>query len=128
MLIAPKASPAAQHAALRAGVSLLLAPDSIGQFTRGHLITTSGDLLTLAETTSTRARPGPRPWAAIAIATYLLEGNASTQDALAGCAGVSQARISQVVHVLERWVLVGLGLGMVGAIGTFPKFFELFAP
>src|SRR5665647_1943263 len=30
LLIAPKASPAAQQAARRAGVSLLLAPDSIG--------------------------------------------------------------------------------------------------
>ena len=104
LLIAPKASPAAQHAALRSGVSLLLAPDSIGQLTRGHLITPSGDLLTLAETTATPARPGPRPWATIAIATYLLEGKASTQDALAGRAGVSQARISQVLHALERWV------------------------
>jgi len=104
LLIAPKASPAAQHAALRAGVSLLLAPDSIGQLTRGHLFTPSGDLLTLAETTAATARPGPRPWATIAIATYLLEGNASTQDALAGRAGVSQARISQVLHALERWV------------------------
>jgi hypothetical protein len=103
-LIAPKASPAAQEAARRAGVSLLLAPDSIGQLTRGHLITPSGDLLTLAETTVTPARPGPRPWATIAIATYLLEGNATTQDALAGCAGVSQARISQVLHDLEHWV------------------------
>lgn len=104
LLIAPKASPAAQQAALRAGVSLLLAPHSIGQLTRGHLITPSGDLLTLAETTAAPARPGPRPWATIAIATYLLEGNASTQDALAGRAGVSQARISQVLHALERWV------------------------
>jgi len=104
LLIAPKASPAAQHAALRAGVSLLLAPDSIGQLTRGHLITPSGDLLTLAETTATPVRRGRRPWATIAIATYLLEGNASTQDALAGRAGASQARISQVLHALERWV------------------------
>jgi hypothetical protein len=104
LLIAPKASLAAQQAARRAGVSLLLAPDSIGQLTRGHLITPSGDLLTLAETTATPARPGPRPWATIAIATYLLEGNASTQDALAGRARVSQARISQVLHALERWV------------------------
>jgi hypothetical protein len=104
LLIAPRASPAAQHAAMRAGVSLLLAPDRTGQLTRGHLITPSGDLLTLAETTVTPARPGPRPWATIAIATYLLEGNASTQDALAGRAGVSQARISQVLHALERWV------------------------
>jgi hypothetical protein len=104
LLIAPKASPAAQHAALRAGVSLLLAPDSVGQFTRGHLITPSGDLLTLAETTATAVRRGRRPWATIAIATYLLEGNASTQDALARRAGVSQARISQVLHALERWV------------------------
>jgi hypothetical protein len=104
LLIAPKASPAAQQAARRAGVSLLLAPDSSGQLTRGHLITPCGDLLTLAETTATPARPGPRPWATIAIATYLLEGNASTQDALAGRAGVSQARISQVLHALKRWV------------------------
>lgn len=104
LLIAPKASPAAQHAALRAGVSLLLAPDSIGQLTRGHLITPSGALLTLAETTATPVRRGRRPWATIAIATYLLEGNVSTQDALAGRAGVSQARISQVLHALERWV------------------------
>jgi len=104
LLIVPKASLAAQQAARRAGVSLLLAPDSIGQPARGHLITPSGDLLTLAETTATPARPGPRPWAAIAIATYLHEGNAPTQDALAGRAGVSQARISQVLHALERWV------------------------
>lgn len=104
LLIAPKASPAAQQAARRAGVSLLLAPDSIGQLTRGHLITPSGDLLTLAQTTATPARPGPRPWATIAIATYLLEGNASTQAVLAGRAGVSQARTSQVLHALERWV------------------------
>lgn len=105
LFIAPKASPAAQQAARRAGVSLLLAPDdSIGQLTRGHLVTPSGDLLTLAETTTTPARPGPRPWATIATATYLLEGNASTQNALAGRAGVSQARISQVLHALARWV------------------------
>jgi len=104
LLIAPKASPAAQHAALRAGVSLLLAPDSVGQFTRGHLITPSGDLLTLAETTATAVRRGRRPWATIAIATYLLEGDTSTQDALARRAGVSQARTSQVLHALERWV------------------------
>ena len=104
LLIAPKASPAAQQAALRAGMSLLLAPDSIGQLTRGHLITPNGDLLTLAETTATPARRGRRPWATIAIATYLLEGNASTQDALARRAGVSQARTSQVLHALERWV------------------------
>jgi hypothetical protein len=104
LLIAPKASPAAQHAALRAGLSLLLAPDSIGQLTRGHLVTPSGDLLNLAETTATPPRPGRRPWATIAIATYVLEGNASTQDALAGRAGVSQARISQVLHALKRWV------------------------
>src|SRR5665647_1649198 len=58
LLIAPKASPAAQHAALRAGLSLLLAPDSIGQLTRGHLVTPSGDLLNLAETTATPPRPG----------------------------------------------------------------------
>jgi len=64
----------------------------------------SGDLLTLAETTATAVRRGRRPWATIAIATYLLEGDASTQDALAGRAGVSQARISQVLHALERWV------------------------
>ncbi|HEY5247566.1 MAG TPA: hypothetical protein VIJ15_03815 [Dermatophilaceae bacterium] len=104
LLIAPKASPAAQEAARRAGVSLLLAPDSIGQLTRGHLITPSGHLLSLAETAVAPARPGPRPWATIAIATYLLEGNAATQDALAGRAGVSQARISQVLHALEHWV------------------------
>src|SRR5665647_919590 len=104
LLIAPKASPAAQHAALRAGVSLLLAPDSIGQLTRGHLITPTGGLLTLHETTATPVRRGRRPWATIAIATYLLEGNASTQDALAGRAGVSQARTSQVLHALQRWV------------------------
>ncbi|NMM24641.1 MAG: hypothetical protein HHJ11_14340 [Phycicoccus sp.] len=104
LLIAPKASPAAQHAALRAGVSLLLAPDSIGQLTRGHLITPTGGLLTLHETTAATARRGRRPWATIAIATYLLEGNASTQDALAGRAGVSQARTSQVLRALQRWV------------------------
>jgi hypothetical protein len=104
LLIAPKASPAAQHAALHAGLSLLLAPDSIGQLTRGHLITPSGDLLTLQETTATPVRRGRRPWATIAIATYLLEGNASTQDALAERAGVSQARTSQVLHALQRWV------------------------
>jgi hypothetical protein len=34
----------------------------------------------------------------------LLEGNASAQNALAGRAGVSQVRISQVLHALERWV------------------------
>ena len=84
LLIAPKASLEAQQAARRACASLLLAPDIIGQLTRGHLITPSGELLTLAQTTATSARPGPRPWATIAIATYLLEGNASTQDALAG--------------------------------------------
>jgi hypothetical protein len=104
LLIAPKASPAAQHAALGAGLSLLLAPDSIGQLTRGHLIAPSGDLLTLHATTATAVRRGRRPWATIAIATYLLEGNASTQDALAARAGVSQARISQVLHALEHWV------------------------
>lgn len=104
LLIAPRASPAAQHAALRAGLSLLLAPDRVGQLTRGHLITPSGDLLTLHETAAIPVRRGRRPWATIAIATYLLEGNASTQDALAGRAGVSQARISQVLHALERWV------------------------
>lgn len=104
LLIAPKASPAAQRVALRAGLSLLLAPDSIGQLTRGHLITPSGDLLTLRETTATPVRRGRRPWATVAIATYLLEGNASTQDALAERAGVSQARISQVLHAMERWV------------------------
>jgi len=104
LLIAPKASLAAQHAARRAGLSLLLAPDSIGQLTRGHLVTPSGDLLTLHETTSTPVRRGRRPWATIAITTYLLEGNASTQDALAGRAGVSQARISQILHALGRWV------------------------
>ena len=104
LLIAPKASPAAQHAALRAGLSLLLAPEGIGQLTRGHLITPTGDLITLQETSPTPVRRGRRPWATIAIATYLLEGNASTQDALAGRAGVSQARISQVLHALERWV------------------------
>ena len=104
LLIAPKASPAAQRVALRAGLSLLLAPDSIGQLTRGHLITPSGDLLTLHETTATPVRRGRRPWATIAITTYLLEGYASTQDVLAGRAGVSQARISQVLHALELWV------------------------
>ena len=104
LLIAPKASPAAQHAALRAGMSLLLAPDSIGQLTRGHLISPTAGPLTLHETTATPVRRGRRPWATIAIATYLLEGNASTQDALAGRAGVSQARISQVLHALQRWV------------------------
>lgn len=104
LLIAPKASPAAQHAALCAGMSLLLAPDSIGQLTRGHLITPTGGLLTLHETTATPVRRGRRPWATIAIATYLLEGDASTQDALAGRAGVSQARTSQVLHALQRWV------------------------
>ena len=104
LIVAPKASPAAQHAARRTGLSLLLAPESVGQLTRGHLITPSGDLLTLNETTATPAPPGRRPWATIAIATYLLEGNASTQDALAGRAGVSQARTSQVLHALERWV------------------------
>jgi len=104
LLIAPKASPAAQHAALHAGMSLLLAPDSIGQLTRGHLITPTGGLLTLNETNATPVRRGRRPWATIAIATYLLEGNASTQDALAGRAGVSQARTSQILHALQRWV------------------------
>ena len=104
LLIAPKASSAAQQAARRADISLLLAPGSVGQLSRGHLITPSGDLLTLTETTATPARPGPRPWAMIAIVTYLLEGNASTQDALARRAGVSQARISQVLHALARWV------------------------
>ncbi len=102
LIIAPTASPAAQHAALRAGLSLLLAPDGIGQPTRGHLITPTGDLLNLGETTAVRR--GRRPWATIAIATYLLEGNASTQGALAGRAGVSQARVSQVLRALERWV------------------------
>lgn len=52
LLIAPKAK--AQQAARRAGASLLLAPDSIGQLTRGHLITPSGELLTLAQTTAWR--------------------------------------------------------------------------
>jgi hypothetical protein len=107
LLIAPKASLAAQRVTLRAGLSLLLAPDSIGQLTRGNPITPSGDLLTLHETTATpvrRGRRGRRPWATIAIATYLLEGDAATQDVLARRAGVSQARISQVLHALERWV------------------------
>jgi hypothetical protein len=104
LLIAPKASPAAQRVALRAGLSLLLAPDSSGQLTRGHLITPSGDLLTLHETTATPVRRGRRPWATLAIATYLLEGNAPTQGALAGRAGVSQARTSQVLHALQPWV------------------------
>jgi hypothetical protein len=104
LLIAPKASPAAQQAALRAGLSLLLAPDSIGQLTRGHLITPTGDLITLQETSPTPVRRGRRPWATIAIATYLLEGNASTQDALAGRAWDTPARTSQVLHTLQRWV------------------------
>jgi len=104
LLIAPKASPAAQHAALRAGMSLLLAPDSIGQPTRGHLFTPTGDLLTLNDTPAPPARRGRRPWATIAIATYLLEGNAFTQDDLAERAGVTQPRTSQVLHALQRWV------------------------
>jgi len=77
-----------------------------GQYLRrfGHLINPTGDLISLQETTATPVRRGRRPWATIAIATYLLEGNASTQDALVERAGVSQARISQVLHALERWV------------------------
>src|SRR5665647_1593512 len=43
LLVAPDASPAARRAAASAGLSMLFPPESIGQPTRGKLITPAGD-------------------------------------------------------------------------------------
>lgn len=104
LLIAPDASSAAQRAAGRAGLSMLFAPESIGQPTRGNLITPAGDLLTLSDPSPARLRRGRRPWATVAIAMYLLDGDVSTQGDLARRAAVSQARTSQVLRALGCWV------------------------
>jgi len=105
LVITAAASASTVQAAAVAGVSVLVAPSEVHRATTGVLILPGGQRLDLTspDPTVRRLRPGRPAWATYAILTYLLDAPAP-QGELAKRAGVSQARVSQVLSGAREWV------------------------
>ena len=110
LLVVPRATAGVRSAAERAGWSLLTTgPDSVrGTLRIGDAVLAIGAAGATARQPA-RARPGRVPWLSLTVIRRLVEHPGATQAALAGAAGVSQPRVSQVLRPLgehgmvERW-------------------------
>lgn len=111
LLLVPSASQELLDAAASHGVSVLVAPDREDQPTTGFLIPPTGPTIHLdAPRTKVRVRSaGPKPWIKYAVAFELLRGNPSTQVDIAAQLDVTQGRVSQVIHQLQRTLNVEPG-------------------
>lgn len=113
LVIVPTATAAVRAAAARLGWSLITTNPRDSAGPQGLLLWPSGMAVAIgvAEPEPTGSVGSPRrgrvPWGSLTVTRRLAEGAAGTQTQLAELAGVTQARVSQVLKELTRAGLAG---------------------
>lgn len=117
LVVVPTATPAARDAAARLGWSLIAANPRSPQGPQGQVLLPGRSVSIGAArrdpdaTPELRARPGRVPWGTLTVLRRLAEGTEGTQAQLAELAGVTQARVSQVLKELITTGLVSRSQG-----------------
>ena len=111
LLVVPAASAAALGAARDAGVSVVVVGDGRPESVSGHVVMDAevvdvGPAGGGAAPATPPRRPGPPPWGTSTVVRHLLTGAVAGQAELAGRAGISQGRVSQVLSPLVSAGLV----------------------